>query len=536
MSTETDKKVVSKDAQRSIRIHVGGISKELASSLTDLENRFSKIGSIEKSFEIHEKPVLDYRFAYITMKLDKSGFSKLKKNWEGVRFKGSKLTIAVAKDDYQTLWKNDTKRQDTKILDRQKRELTAFNRKMRIAEANVNPFKLALVTKGRFRKTPRKTDLKNLTVRVNINGKLKIIKCKKSKLWGVDKNKKIKDLTYRFIAGEWRDGNDHVVDRLSDKVIVFDKGITVEDNDQNNEILADEVHQEFLEEQSRTNQLLANMLGKYDFDKPLDLEDDVGEVEAGYDYELDYNNNSEKEEEEEENDNGSEQVIVNYNNIPEKNCVHPSPEKLVEQYNNQSNVINFDEDKEEGDDFYSNLKSQNQKLEEACIVENNIDDDYDDEFIPTFMQTNSMVTNAQDEEKQQNSEDEEEEFIPKFGQAVANANGGNTTEKLRALLDTSNIADKEKPVNISLNHPNDIEILPSLKKTRDVGLFFSHFDSPFLVAQTQINKLRQVRISEELNYDEWFWNNRGELNREFRRLRRDVLRRNKKKTKTAVLI
>lgn len=529
MSIESDKRVASGDAQKIIRIHVGGISKELAESLADLENRFSKIGSIEKSFEIHEKPVLDYRFAYVTMRLNKSEFRKLKQNWDGIRFKGSKLTIAVAKDDYLKLWEKDSRRQDTKILERKTRETAALKRKMRIDEANANPFKQSLVTKGRIRKTTRKADLKNLTIRVNINGRLKIIKCKKNKLWGVDKNRKIKDLTYRFIAGEWRDGNDHVVDRLSDKVVIFNRGITVENDNENNDISTDEVQQELLDEKSRNNQLLANMLGKYDFEKALDLDDEDGENEIGYDYELDHDNNNDDE-------NENDELTVDYNNIPQKNCIHPSREELIEQYNKQARVVNFDEDGEEDEDFYNNLKPQNDKMKEEIEVENNNGDDYDDEFIPTFGQSSVEGKSNQGRETEE-EESNDEEFIPKFGKSTTGSDESNTTEKLRALLDTSNIIQKGKPIETILKQDNDTEtILPSLRKTRDVGLFFSHFDSPFLVAQTQINKLRQLRISEELSYDEWFWKNRGELNREFRRLRRDVLRRNKKKAKTAALI
>jgi nucleolar protein 8 len=518
---------MSEKSKRVVRIHVGGLSKELSESIDDLENRFSKIGKVIKSFEIHRKPVSEYIFAFITMELTKSEFGKLKKLWDGVRFKGSKLSIAVAKDDYKTLWEKDSRRQDNHILNRQKRERIALSRSIRIEEKNKNPFKLALVSKGRLRKTPRKTELKNLTIRVNINGKLKIIKCKKDKLWGVDKNRKIKDLTYRFIAGEWRDGNDHVVDRLTNKVIVFGDNITVQ-NDKGDKNIDDEVQQELLNEQDRNNQLLANMLGKYNFDKPLELDFDGEENETDCDYEIEHVNEKDEEEEKEgEKEEEEEITTVYYDNIPEKNCIHPSREDLLRQYNEQSAVITFEDSNADGNDFYQNLKPQNLSEEEISIEKDN--SDYDNEFIPSFGKSN----HEQDIDK--NDDDDEKEFIPSFGQDTSISDKKNTTEKLRDLLKTSNITATIPIDDISKDTADNIT-LPLLKKTKNVGLFFSHFDSPFLVAQAQINKLREIKVGEEMNYDEWFWSNRGELNREFRRLRRDVLRRNKKKTKNATLI
>ncbi|KAM9917480.1 hypothetical protein OXX59_009312, partial [Metschnikowia pulcherrima] len=72
------------------------------------------------------------------------------------------------------------------------------------------------VVKGRIRKTPRPTAYfvrKQQTMRVLINGELKQIKSYKTKLWGVEQ-KSARDLTYRFVDGQWRSGDDHVVERI----------------------------------------------------------------------------------------------------------------------------------------------------------------------------------------------------------------------------------------------------------------------------------------------------------------------------------
>jgi nucleolar protein 8 len=536
------------EVPQKVRIHIGGISADLASSIQDLQKRLEKYGKIVKPLELHQKPILDYHFAYITMNLTNLQYSKLKQAWDGVRFKGSKLTVAKAKDDYLKVWEKDSKRPDSKILERQKRERTAAARLERIAQRDDNPFKLALVQKGRFRKTPRKTDLKNLTLRVYINGRLRIVKCKKTKLWGVDKNRKIKDLTYRFIAGQWRDGNDHVVDRLSSKVVVFgNEGVKVVDAPA--AVIDDkEIEEELLEEHSKANKVLEAMFGKYDFDKPAELDDDDDDDKAdsegkNFDYEL------ERAGIEAEDEDDDETMDLHYN-VPEKNCVHPSRQSLLEEYNAHSKVVNFDEDAEENvkpaivadaemedaddDDFYKNIQPET------------FSEEHDEEFIPSFGASKDQPRKDESEKSDNDSrkesgveiDEEEEEFIPTFGRAepaVGEQSNVNTTEKLRALLATS---ESEANANVEATQDvADVEMeLPILKKSRDLGLFFSHFDSPFLVAQAQINKLREIKVEEELEYDDWFWKNRGELNREFRRLRRDALRRTKKKAKSVTLI
>lgn len=506
------------------KIHVGGISKELAENIADLETRFGKIGPIIEHFDIHSKPVLDYYFGYITMKLSNNGYLKVKKMWDGVKFKGSMLKISPAKDNYTDAWKHDSKRQDDKKLARRKRDKIAESRKERIENRNLNPFKVALVTKGRLRKTPRKTDLKNLTIRIKINGRLKVIKCKKNKLWGIAKNKSIRDLTNRFIAGEWRDGNDHVIDRLTTKVIIFgDKGITVEDAQADGK---NEVEEEFNNELEKNNKVLEYMLDKYNFDQPVELENDENDGEKGnFDYEL-------------EHEDDEDELNLTYN-IPEKQCIHPSRESIINDYKEHENTVlkndNGSVEDEDDDDFYKNLKADPELESNHGNPEAS---DSKTKPIPSLANNDASENIAENpvEVLRNDVEDsEEDEFIPTFGKPTTTDASKNTTEQLRDILNFS--SSTHKLINEEENvFKEDTQPDPFLKKNENIGLFFSHFDSPFLVAQTQINKLREININEELNYDDWFWKNRGELNREFRKLRRDVMRRNKKKDKTSALI
>lgn len=559
----TEKNSMEKVQRR--RLHIGGLSKELTENITELEQRFSKIGQIVEPIEIHEKPVLEYNFAYVTMELNDSQFKELKKLWNDVRYKGSKLTIGIAKENYLQRWEKDSRRQDPKILSRERRSKVTESRLARIAQRDENPFKLALVTKGRFRATSRTTDLKNLTLRISINGRLKVIKCKKTKLWGMDKNKAIRDLTSRFVAGEWRDGNDHVIDRLARKIVIFDDGkILVKDT---TVPTADDIKEELEEEQHKTNKILEDMLNKYNFEKPVELEDDnKNDNNSDFDYELENRVAENNFNDDEHENSNSEELTLTYN-VPEKKCLKPSPESVIQDYKSYGSQISKEEQVEEDDDeeFFNNLKPISDYVEQLEGDGEDPVDEHKKHPSESITKTQSMPSTAQikesndDEVNAENIGEIDNEFIPTFGSAKTDGEiddefiptfgssksddatktpATNTTEKLRALLSAgSSTSATEKTEEDSNIDDSRVEVvLPNLKKTKNVGLFFSHFDSPFLVAQSQINKLRELKVNEELKYDEWFWSNRGELNREFRRLRRDVLRRNKKKFKSSIFI
>lgn len=509
-------------AEKDFRIFVGGISANLAGSIGDLQKRMEKYGQVLGDFETHFNEVQDKHFAFITLKTTAAKVGSLQKVLNGVNFKGSKLVIDLAKPDWEEKWKKDSRRQDMKISQRKQRQKITDARMERISKKDVNPFELALVSKGVMRDAKRK-DLKNMTIRVEIRGRVRIIKCKKTKLWGIAKNRGIKDLTNRFIAGEWRDGSDHVIDRLTRKVLIFDDdGIKVQDYEK-----TESVNEELVEEHGKTNKVLEGLLSKYNFDKPIEFEEEEDPV-AGSDYE--FNKNSDNEEEEDE-------VLDIKYQVPEKDCVKPSQETIVKEYLEEHPELlhqsglpapHDEDDDEDDDEFYKTLKAkysdeeeqeeqeereQEQEQEEEEVEDQVMqDEDHDDEFIPSF--ASKPVVEV----------DEDEEFIPSFGQAEESTNS-NTTEALRSLLN---------PVDIESHRVSEPEAVivedvpaPEFQHKKNLGLFFSHFESPFLVAQSQINKFTNVDINEE-GWDKWFWENRGELNREFRRRRRDVLKKNRK--------
>ncbi|KAG7900144.1 hypothetical protein KL935_002887 [Ogataea polymorpha] len=407
------------------RIYVGSMSKLLAENPRDLEQRFERFGKIVRGFEIHHKEVLDYYYGYITLQIPEDQLKKLKRTFNGVTYKGSKLAIQEAKPDYKERWLKDSRRQDTKIKDRQIRERIAQCRLERIAQKDMNPFELSKTEKGRMRRTPRKTSLAKLSMRANIKGKLKIVRARKTKVWGYNKNKHPVDLVWRYIDGEWRDGNDHTVEKVKTD---FTMG---------------ETEKEIVEEKERTTKMLESWMDSFDFNKPVDLSDDE---------ELEH--------------------------VPVSR--HREDQAITEATDKEPPVVVFDEEN---------------TVQPALNVQKEEEDDVDTEFLPSFLQKAKPV--------------EQKEEPPASNK---------TTEVLRTLLNpTEPVKEREYM---------ESEMAAPVTSSKKYGLFFSHSKSPFLSAQTQLATLKTVEIGEE--YDSWFWENRGDLNRYFRRRRRDVLRQAKK--------
>ncbi|KAG7882533.1 hypothetical protein KL938_002956 [Ogataea parapolymorpha] len=407
------------------RIYVGSMSKSLAENPRDLEQRFERFGKVVRGFEIHHKEVQDYYYGYITLQIPEDQLKKLKRSFNGVTYKGSKLAIQEAKPDYKERWLKDNRRQDTKIKDRQIRERIAQCRLERIAQRDTNPFELSNTEKGRLRRTPRKTSLAKLSMRANIKGTLKIVRARKTKVWGYNKNKHPVDLVWRYIDGEWRDGNDHTVEKVK------------------TDFTLGETEKEIIEEKERTTKMLESWMDSFDFNKPVDLSDD------------------------------EELKHMSVSRDRENQAINEPVDK-------EPAVVVFEEE---------------DTVQAASNEQKDEDEDVDTEFLPSFLQKAKPV-----EQKEE--------------QSASNK----TTEVLRTLLNPT------EPVKES--EFMEPEMAAPVTSSKKYGLFFSHSKSPFLSAQTQLATLKTVEIGEE--YDKWFWENRGDLNRYFRRRRRDVLRQAKK--------
>ncbi|KAG7807856.1 hypothetical protein KL921_004151 [Ogataea angusta] len=414
------------------RIYVGSMSKLLAENPRDLEQRFEKFGKVVRGFEVHHKEVLDYYYGFITMQIPDDQFKKLMRSFNGVTYKGSKLAIQEAKPAYKERWMKDYRRQDTKIKDRQIRERIAQCRLERIAQRGLNPFELSNIEKGRLRRTPRKISLAKLTMRTYIKGTLKIVRPRKTKVWGYNKNKHPVDLVWRYIDGEWRDGNDHTVEKVK------------------TDFTLGETENEIKDEKERTTKMLESWMDSFDFNKPVDLSDDEGLAQKP-------------------DSRGRE------------------TQATTEVADKEPAVVVFDDDNTVG------AASDEQKDE---------DEDVDTEFLPSFLQKAKPV------------EQKEEPAV-----------SSKSTEVLRTLLNPTEPVKQPEYV--------ESEVAAPVTGSKKYGLFFSHSKSPFMSAQTQLATLKTVEIGEE--YDKWFWENRGDLNRYFRRRRRDVLRQAKKGGRVALI-
>lgn len=602
-----------------IRVFIGSVSGSITAD--DLGKRLVRYGKVEKEIEKHQKPAIDTWFGYATLYTTDKEFKKLRKDLNGMSWKGAKLVIDKARPDFKTEWEKDSRRQDTKIKQRRIRERLVAKRAERIVhrdEVNYN----RNVIPGRMRVSKRKADFKKLLLKVNVKGVIKMIRCRKTKLWGFDKSRTARDLVARFVNGEWRDGTDHVVDRLTVKKFIQHAqphdvadlfGIDMNEDKANNANGEEDIDEDQHEEREKNNKLLESLLAGFDFDKPVEVEEK--EEGAGKDYEYggidamdedNYNNG--------------------YNANTDKNCNVPSQKDIVAEYeSNNKAVVSFDdeidstksrkldEDEESDDEFYNKLvqksvnKSENldepeqqdakEKINESKKQDksrkeesnkgnkndnNDIqDEDVDTEFLPTFGAKSSKEgdedddDNSKDNDKDDDSSDEEdssddsddeneedkaddseaEEFIPSFGGSNESANE-NKTEALRALLnpvesessglftafaEEDDDIDKSKQIfdEKDIIKPGEIEsqdtFVPPPVTNKNLGLFFTHFDSPFYSAQAQISKFPLINVQDKLNYDNFFFEQRGEMNREFRRRRRDALRQTRKKTKVTLI-
>lgn len=485
------------------RLFIGNISKAVAQDPNDLPNRISKFGTLKSEFELHHNEVRGLSFAHLDIEISDKDFTRLKSALNGVNYKGSKLVIDVAKENYQKRWEADHERPDKHIRGKMLKNQYDFFRKLE----NINKtFKdRREIIPGRIRKTKRR-DIKRMTFRVNFNGEMKTVRCYKTKLWGYEKNKKLRDLVYRFSNNVWKDGNEHIVERVVKPLKLSQNGQTLtiervadEEDERGNQLLKDlGDDEEAEEEKERNNKLLASLLGTFDFDKPLNpKEEDEEYANSDYEYEGALNNYSDDESYDEANTNGIEYVKEG-------------------EFANQK-TVNFADDDDEEDDI-----EQTDRME---------------------------VDEQENEEKAEEDDDEDLEFMPTFGQAepeppkepqVAEGTISNT-ETLRTLFnaeeegtfklieESDEDIDQEKKTfaeDVVLPENNIASIIAPKQKNRK-GLFFPHFDSPFLVAQTQLNKL-----STNIDFEEWensFWDKRSEWTKEFKRRKRDVLRQLRKK-------
>lgn len=536
-----------------MRLHVGNISHDLAQNSAALEQRLSRYGEIIKPIELHTKPVGDFYFGYITMKLGPKDLEKLKTSFNKVLFMGRKISISVAKPGYQERLK-ERKQVDFRYLEM--RDKVCRSRDERIKEArtaypinnltgelllrnqhaannssmgylkschsfNNNSAKTkstppshnlfgslsygALtnasypstqqysklsgggeVIKGRHLKSKRKPEqLRKQTLRILVNGELKQLKQWKTKLWGLEKNKSLLDLTWRYHNGSWWSGTNHIIENTS--------------NDENIDLSADEEAQD---ERNKSASVMEKFLAEHDFGKPIDLNDRDDDVEVqgdtnDFDYEM------------------------------QGKTTTQDPDPETEEINELppfSNAGNDERDKGTDNEVRPSSTDPDHNAVSNQVLAPEKDTESVDVDTPQSYQVNATDT-----------------LRAAF----------NPTEKF--LLEISDDDIDESKVT---NEEEQREILDNIKKSRDdnvitstsstsrkLGFFWPHTDSAFLYSLSQLLKLgtfnshvklpgenSAIEISgEETPYEKWFWGIRGEFSAECKRRRRDTLRSFKKR-------
>lgn len=418
------------------------------------------------------------------------------------------------------------------------------------------------VIKGRIRKTARPEIYfvrKQQTMRTLINGELKQIKSYKTKLWGVEKNKTARDLTYRFHSNAWHSGDDHIVERVHVKKAV--EGASTAEMAEEDANVQESVTESsaYTDEHATNSSVLAKFFTKYDFDKPVEIEEESEEENVTYDSkgrknvaQYDY----------------EAQGVVEFgddgDDIEDVLQAKSFLETYKESHERPVEEVYYDED-DEGNDLDFDTLGQQYSTE---AIKQQYDEEHDIEIEKDKDQKDSTGTEQIDDVEEQSSE--EEDLMPTFGQV------SNDTETLRSLFnqdktstqggftlaldeddideDAQRLADEEREKlleQIKLKQKEQLEeSVSEVTRRGGFGLFWTHFESPFLQTQTQLSKIghigETIRLpgeeegqeleirdeghGEEDAYERWFWSVRGEVGRECKRRKRDVMRTFKKKS------
>ncbi|KAK6203280.1 putative nucleolar protein required for 60S ribosome biogenesis [Scheffersomyces amazonensis] len=461
----------------------------------------------------------------------------------------------------------------------------------------------AEIIKGRHRitKRPHTVFLKKLqTMRLLINGELKQIKSYKTKLWGIEKSKTLNDLTWKFSNGYWKSGDEHILEKLKPPpcgisgVEAMNYGKLGDDN--NEDIVNNDGNEiDITQENLKNKSVLASLFDHFDFEKPVEVEEDTLGIDKEdilydskgrrkvrrYDYELEGGDNDDNESESDYNFDVSnvDDIIQSYT------ANHEMPQQEVY----------YSED-DEGNDLDLDMLGQqytteaiNQKYNDEHVLEDQPSEEQQQQQQQQQQQEEEEEEQEEQHEQKEEEESSEDEFIPTFGSKPTKVND---TETLRSLfnpstsdkIEVSNEDENSNGFKLALSVDDDDidetkaidttsqqELLEQIKakqeeqlqqqiqqSSRTVGLFWGHFESPFLQSQSQLSKIGNAndhiklpgenlteviningdnvghennQDGEESAYEKWFWNMRGELSRECKRRRRDVLRVFRKKSK-----
>lgn len=492
----------SKSKATDTRLHIGAISAQLAADVASLETRLAKFGEITKPLELHQKPTAEDFFGYVTVRVTPEALGSLKKALNGVKFKGSVLSIAAARPDWRERWAEDHKKQSGPVpltSDQAKRLYEPAKR-----EIDVIP--------GRMRTTPRRYRAdKRMTVRILFGDRVKrIAYLPKKKLWGMMKGRELQHLVSGYSHGKWTDGNGDVVEVVDFSIKPYGtktastdgKGIPLPGaaggavagvNAQGDEDEDDELK----EERERNLNILQGMFdGADDLPRPMKLSDD-------------------EEDEGKARDSDSDEDEIDWDNLTKKQT------KIIADADFADSELAAD----------SNDNSYNDKTSTAVHTEPEKEEEEEDTGVNSTNKLRSLFNPTEDSGT-----------FSLFGGALGADDEDDIQEDvvMHDPIETPAVV-IEVPKPKSKSHAaatDDSTTGVPIYAQATRGLFFPHFDSPYLNSQSQLASLTKHTLDNE----EWhkkFYEMRGEWNRTFRRRRRDVVkqihRSNKAKRRTAAI-
>lgn len=470
---------------KQIRLHIGAISPQLAESIGELEARFAKYGTVVSPIELHHREILNTYYGYLEFKTTPKEYIAMKKAFSKVKFKESVISIQTAKPDYKLRWTRDQARPDPPpSKDALKRRYGKPRR-----EIDVIP--------GRIRKTPRKK-YRYMTFRIIIGSTKKIIKCPKKKLWGFLRDRKLDEVSWQYANGQWRDGNGDVIETVDFQPVVAKPGVGLlgGNKDKPTETSEGDIDDEIEQERLRNLSILEKMFGS-----------------VGEDY-------------------------VPKASVDSRHDDFEEPVKPESEDESNSSSASDSSNASDSDDDSSSSSSEQEE-----------DDDMADwESHPNFQKVDAIET-----------EDKKEEEVASV-EEVASAKPVNSTKTLRGLFNPAegsgqfslfgdNFAEDDDLDNTVLQEIDEAEAkqkkaskgkgaesslfageamqpVSSVRK----GLFFGHFESPFLSSQSQVALLPTLQFDSK-QWDELFYSKRSDWAKKFKGRRREALRVIEKKNK-----
>lgn len=610
----------SEDRPKSLRLHIGNISKALAEKHDSLMSRLNKFGTVKSELELRTKPVNDFFYAFVDVEISPKQLERLKSSLHGALYMGRKLTISQAKQDFQERWKKDATRPQKQETNSKLQSMIAETRRLRILELTTKypcnsitgvPIAATTVTpnstscgyfksphtfnnasaqtknhppqhnligkisygatlkpkgcfsqqyskasgrgeviRGRHRTSARPAAYfarKQQTMRTLINGELKQIRCYKAKLWGVEK-KTVGDLTFRFYDNAWRSGDDHIVERVEKTPAQATCAISGPQAEQYgaeavSEEPAENEEDNFQKERAANEDLLRSLFATHDFDKPVDVEEEKDEPEH-FDFEAHGILDSDEEETPAEGSNKT--TLEEYLHTHER----PTLDQPYDE-DDEGNEMEVDQiaEKLTTEAIKQQYDQEHQQAQQADKSEQTKKSD----------ETGQAETETAEQKAEQNHQEtlrslfnpEEEPkkslFAAEPGFKLGLDESDDDIDYDKKLLEEEDQKKLLEQIRAKQEEEKQQSIQQVPQSKKHFGLFWAHFDSPFLQTQTQLNKLgnlnepivlpgedkdaevRDDGHGDEDGYERWFWLMRGEISRECKRKKRDVLKNQKKR-------